>query len=483
MSKVFGEDTNGNSQAIKTDTSGNLKVNIAAGSSSGTQYADGDASATTGTLMLGATSGNQAQSLLVDSNGRLSVDINSGGGGGTQYADGDGSATTGTLMLGATSGNQAQSLLVDSNGRLSINVLTCETITPGTGATNLGKAIQSAQGATDTGVAALVVRNDTLADLAGADHDYTALQVNASGALYTSLATALPSGTNSIGKLTENDGVDIGDVDVKSIVPGTGATNLGKAQDTAHSDGDVGVMTLGVRQDAQADFGADGDYVPLSINADGELRVTTGGGGGGTQYAVDASSAHTGTGTLMLGVGTSNQAEYLSVTATNELKVKDGALSNTSESSNLLSGSISQGANATIDITLPDFNNFVIYLKATLSATDGGGITTSSIFQVSYDGTNFLKSTSNLSDYFYSHDSNLPTTTWSMPQSDVAGGSSAQRDFVLSAFSNTSRYSNALGATETILKPLFKKIKLTIQSAVSGGSITVDSITATSYGK
>lgn len=75
--------------------------------------------------------------------------------------------------------------------------------------------------------------------------------------------------------LAANSGVDIGDVDVISIIPGTGATNLGKAEDAAHTTGDVGVMTLAVRQDTQTDFGADGDYVPLSINADGELRVTS----------------------------------------------------------------------------------------------------------------------------------------------------------------------------------------------------------------
>ena len=49
-------------------------------------------------------------------------------------------------------------------------------------------------------------------------------------------------------------------------------------EDTAHSSGHKGVMSLVVRQDSQADFGADGDYVPMSVNADGELRVTTGGG-------------------------------------------------------------------------------------------------------------------------------------------------------------------------------------------------------------
>lgn len=57
---------------------------------------------------------------------------------------------------------------------------------------------------------------------------------------------------------------------------------LAKAEDSAHATGDAGIMSLAVRQDTQADFGADGDYVPLSINENGELRVTTASGGGGS---------------------------------------------------------------------------------------------------------------------------------------------------------------------------------------------------------
>lgn len=45
-------------------------------------------------------------------------------------------------------------------------------------------------------------------------------------------------------------------------------------EDAVHVDGDKGVMALGVRQDTQADLGADGDYVPLSIDADGAVRVS-----------------------------------------------------------------------------------------------------------------------------------------------------------------------------------------------------------------
>ena len=83
---------------------------------------------------------------------------------------------------------------------------------------------------------------------------------------------SLPAGSAAIGKLAANSGVDIGDVDVTSIVPGTGATNLGKAEDAAHSSGDVGVMPLAVRNDDIAALGgADGDYAPLQVNAAGSL--------------------------------------------------------------------------------------------------------------------------------------------------------------------------------------------------------------------
>jgi hypothetical protein len=118
-------------------------------------------------------------------------------------------------------------------------------------------------------------------------------------------AVVLGAGTAGIGKLTANSGVDIGDVDVTSILPGVGATNLGKAEDAAHSSGDVGVMSLAVRQSSQADFGADGDYVPFSVDDDGGLRVSivAGAGSGGTAAADDADfTAGTTAGTPAMGV-------------------------------------------------------------------------------------------------------------------------------------------------------------------------------------
>lgn len=63
-------------------------------------------------------------------------------------------------------------------------------------------------------------------------------------------------------------------VSLTSVVPGTGATNLGKAEDAAHTTGDTGVMALGVRRDSGATIaGSDGDYVPLSMDESGRLRA------------------------------------------------------------------------------------------------------------------------------------------------------------------------------------------------------------------
>jgi hypothetical protein len=62
---------------------------------------------------------------------------------------------------------------------------------------------------------------------------------------------------------------------VTSIVPGTGATNLGKAEDAAHSSSDVGVMMLAVSANLPtARAGSDGDYQSLCVDsASGGLYV------------------------------------------------------------------------------------------------------------------------------------------------------------------------------------------------------------------
>jgi hypothetical protein len=68
-------DTDGAYTPLQTDASGNLRVNVAAGGTSGQQYADGTARGTaTGTLAMG-DDGSNIQSLACDTGGFLRTDI------------------------------------------------------------------------------------------------------------------------------------------------------------------------------------------------------------------------------------------------------------------------------------------------------------------------------------------------------------------------------------------------------------------------
>jgi hypothetical protein len=135
-------------------------------------------------------------------------------------------------------------------------------------ATN-GLAVDVKQSALPTGAATSAKQDTGNTSLASIDGKITAVDTN-----NVTISAALPAGTNAIGKLAANSGVDIGDVDVTSVTPGTTASSLGKAEDAAHSTGDVGVMSLGVRNDANASLsGTDLDYTPLSVDASGRQII------------------------------------------------------------------------------------------------------------------------------------------------------------------------------------------------------------------
>ena len=78
------------------------------------------------------------------------------------------------------------------------------------------------------------------------------------------------------------------------------------AEDAAASAGDKGIQILAVRRDANTTLvGADNDYAPLQVNADGSLKVaiTAGAGSGGTSATDDAAfSVASGSGTPIMGL-------------------------------------------------------------------------------------------------------------------------------------------------------------------------------------
>jgi hypothetical protein len=325
--------------------------------------------------------------------------------GGASVPIGAGTEATAVRVTLPTNGTGIVGLAAGANNIGDVDVLS---VVPGTGATALGKAIDTAAGATDTGVAALAVRDDALSTLTPAETDYAPLRVDSTGALWvvasgtitvashavtnagvfvvqengaaltalqvidnpvivddaaftpaatsvmmagfeyddsspdsvnegdggaarmsanrniyttirdaagnerglnvdasgriavdaaliggaaapigagteaTALRVTLPTngtgivglaaGTNGIGKLTANSGVDIGDVDVTTVIPGTGATQLGKAIDSVPGATDTGVAALVVRDDALSTLTpADADYTTLRVDSLGAL--------------------------------------------------------------------------------------------------------------------------------------------------------------------------------------------------------------------
>jgi hypothetical protein len=58
---------------------------------------------------------------------------------------------------------------------------------------------------------------------------------------------------------------------ITSVVPGTGVTNLGKAEDAVAASGDVGVFALAVRRDAKVASAANGDYHEVQVDALGAV--------------------------------------------------------------------------------------------------------------------------------------------------------------------------------------------------------------------
>jgi hypothetical protein len=93
--------------------------------------------------------------------------------------------------------------------------------------------------------------------------------------LVAGINVTILAGTNAIGKLAANAGVNIGTVDVASEIPGTGATNLGKAEDAVPASGDTGVSILGVRTDptTTSPVSANGDYTQLALDYVGAVPL------------------------------------------------------------------------------------------------------------------------------------------------------------------------------------------------------------------
>lgn len=128
-------------------------------------------------------------------------------------------------------------------------------------------------GGTETGALRVTVANNSTGVLS-VDDNGGSLTVDGSVTVINSFgasAVNIQDGGNSI---TVDGTVAVSSIST-SITPGTAAANLGKAEDAVHTSGDVGVMTLGVRNDGMATSfsGTNGDYTPIATDAQGRISV------------------------------------------------------------------------------------------------------------------------------------------------------------------------------------------------------------------
>lgn len=186
-----------------------------------------------------------------------------------------------------TAGTDADYAMMQmSGGRLWVS-------SPPAAATSIGKAEDVASADADVGVPAMAVRKATPANTSGTDGDYEMLQISA-GRLWTS--TTVPAAATSIGKAedvasadadvgvpamaiqlitpTDTAGTD-GDYAMLQMKNGrlwasslvtAAATSIGKAEDVASADADVGVPAMAVQLITPTDTaGTDGDYAMLQM--------------------------------------------------------------------------------------------------------------------------------------------------------------------------------------------------------------------------
>ena len=260
-----------NTKLVSGTDIGDVTINNAAGASAVNIQDGGNAITVDGTVTADAGTG----TFYVDNAVGQTVDV----------------AGTVTANLGTIADVATQTTLSALNAKFvtgtDIGDVDILSIIPGVGATNLGKAVDAPAGGTDTGVASLAMRDDALGGITPIAGDYNTLLVDANGALWThdnvlgvavsgnelqvDIVGALPAGTNGIGKLTANSGVDIGDVDVASIA--TGANTIGKIYITdGTSDLEVAVEGSAAKTKGIQTLGRYDSTYPTAVD-DGDATV------------------------------------------------------------------------------------------------------------------------------------------------------------------------------------------------------------------
>lgn len=358
---------------------------------------DGAAAPTKATMVAG-TDGTNAQIISVDTNGYQEVSIKSSltlpVSGGFSEDAAHASGASGHLVLGVRNDSAVVqtsadgdygALALDSAGRVGITDLggaisiddaggsltvdgTVAVSSLAAGDNNIGNVdIVTMPGmfeedqphtSADLGMQVLTVRKNTAAATSGTDGDYQPLTTDGSGRLHVNVGNSLTVAGTGTFQVQESGAA----LTALQLID-----NLVLAEDAVHGSGDPGVQSLAVRKDIGASLaGTDGDYAPLQVDADGNLRVNiVTGSSSGTQYTEDAASAADPVGNALIMVRKDSLAALTSADGDNvaargtdkgELYVKHvDAIPVTDNGGNL---SIDDGGNSiTVDGTITETNS------------------------------------------------------------------------------------------------------------------------------
>lgn len=189
-----------------------------------------------------------------------------------------------------------QKLGIDSSGRPTVNLAAglalvgkvgIDQTTPGTtnavATTNLPTTVDTNSGNKSASTLRVVLATDqpALTNKILVTPDSVALPANQSVNVsqinaVTPLMGNGASGTGAQRVTLANDSTGVIDKIVTSMTPGTAASNMGKAEDGAHSSGDTGVFMLAVSNENNTAFAAaSGDYIPVATNRYGAVYITS----------------------------------------------------------------------------------------------------------------------------------------------------------------------------------------------------------------
>ena len=301
---VGGQNENTNvAKPLLLDNSGNLKVAVTGAGSGGTSSVDESGftpGASAGTPAMGVYEATpttlidgQLGIVAVNANRELKVEVTAGGGSNASVS------TTGTPVpasatyIGRLDGSGNLAGLVSGAGTAA-TALRVELPTDGTGVlatvgavTSITNPVAVTGPLTDTQLRATAVPVSLASAPSTSVTQGTSPWITAGGGTAGTAATGVATiqGIASmtpvqVSQATASNlnativGTGTLSVQTSAQVPGTGATNLGKAEDNAHTSGDVGVFALAVRNDSPdtAVSNTAGDYTQVSVSSTGAVR-------------------------------------------------------------------------------------------------------------------------------------------------------------------------------------------------------------------